>query len=183
MEIYPPSEDSYLLQSVLKKKIPKLLKQNPNPSAIEIGVGSGIQLETLKDSGIKNISGVDINNDAVYLCREKGFNVKKSDLLKNVKGKFDIIIFNPPYLPESKFDKRKDNPDVSGGKNGDETIREFLKQAKSHLNENGIIFLLISSLTPKIDFSKHGFKSKMLEKKKLFFEELYVWKLTYIKKG
>jgi len=169
--IYPPSEDSYFMSEVLKKEI-----YNKDAKIIEIGVGSGIQLETLRDLGIKNITGVDINNNALYLCREKGFNVKKSNLFSKISlsQKFDIIIFNPPYLPEHKFDKK---PDTSGGKKGDETIIEFLKQAKNHLNENGIIFLLTSSLTPKIDFKKYGYKSKMIEKKKLFLEELYVWKL------
>jgi len=169
LPVYQPAEDSYFLSEVLKKEI-----HNKNSKILEIGVGSGIQLETLHKLKIKNIQGVDINNDAIYLCREKGFNVLKSNLFEKVKGKFDIIIFNPPYLPESKFDKF---PDTSGGKRGDETIIEFLKQAKSHLEKNGFILLLISSLTPKINFEKYDYKSKLLERKKLFQEELYVWKL------
>ena len=75
MKIYSPSEDSYFLSEVLKKEI-----HNKDAKIIEIGVGSGIQLETLHKLKIKNIQGVDINNDAIYLCREKGFNVLKSNL-------------------------------------------------------------------------------------------------------
>ena len=171
MQIYQPSEDSYFLSEVLKKEI-----HNKDAKIIEIGVGSGIQLETLRDLGIKNIYGVDINNDAVYLCLEKGFNVKKSNLFSNIpkSQKFDIIIFNPPYLPESKFDKL---PDTSGGKKGDETIIEFLKQAKIHLEKNGSIFLLTSSFTPKIDFKKFNYEAKLIAEKNLFQEKLWVWEL------
>ena len=53
--IYEPVEDSYLLQEVLKKEIPLLLKQNSNLTFLEIGCGSGIQLQTAKKLGVKNI--------------------------------------------------------------------------------------------------------------------------------
>lgn len=183
-EVYIPEEDSFFLSEVLKSEIKKIKKTNIQKlKFLEIGVGSGIQLEIAFKSGIKReyITGVDINNNSVFLCREKGFNVIKSNLFSKIgkKESFNIIIFNPPYLPESKFDVKKD---TSGGKKGNETIINFLKQSKNHLEKDGFILLLTSSFTPKVDFKKLGYNEKVLQKKKLFFEELYIHKLNMLKK-
>lgn len=174
MLIYQPSEDSYLLSDILKKEIPKLLEKNPNLIFLEIGAGSGIHLQTVLNLGVKkqNIFSSDINIESVQHCNLLGFNCIKSDLFKNINRNFDIIIFNPPYLPEDKYDKEKD---IIGGKNGSEVINRFLKQAKNYLKENGKIFLITSSLTRNINFN--GYEKKLLGKEKLFFEELYLWEL------
>jgi len=189
MEIYQPAEDSYLLSELLKKEIPILLEENPNLLFLEIGSGSGIHLETAYNSGIKkeNIYSCDINKDAVMHCNSLGFNCVHSDLFEAfggrliVKGnlvplRFDIIIFNPPYLPEDNYDKEKD---TSGGKNGDETTLKFLQQAKSYLNSNGKIFLLLSSRTPMNNLEEElkNYKVKLLGNEHLFYEELFVYEL------
>jgi methylase of polypeptide subunit release factors len=38
---------------------------------------------------------------------------------------------------------------TTGGKQGDELILKFLKQAQKHLTKKGIILLVLSSLTPQ----------------------------------
>ncbi|MEK6882327.1 MAG: HemK2/MTQ2 family protein methyltransferase [Nanoarchaeota archaeon] len=170
-DVYPPAEDSYFLSSILEREIPKQLKKNKEIKVIEIGSGSGIQLETVNKLGIKkeNIFSVDINKKAVEHCKKLGFQCIQSNLFSKIKGKFDLIIFNPPYLPQDKRDRKKD---TTGGKRGDETIKRFLTQAKKHLNSNGKILLLISSLTPTINFK--NYKARILEEKPIFFEKLYV---------
>jgi len=174
--IYEPAEDSYLMSEVLNKKLPLLLKENTNLSLLEIGVGSGIQMQTAKKLGAKNIFGIDINSQAIEHCKKLGFNCKKSNLFKNIKTKFDLIIFNPPYLPEEKLEDKESKLATTGGKQGSEIINEFLNQAKFHLNKNGKIFLLTSSLTKGINFK--NYKKKKLAEKKLFFETLFVSELN-----
>tara|TARA_Y100000310_G_C20615426_1_gene780375 strand:+ start:803 stop:1324 length:522 start_codon:yes stop_codon:yes gene_type:complete len=171
MEIYQPEEDSYLMQKVLKKYIKDL-----DMNILEIGGGSGIQLKTLKKIGIKKIEGIDINPSAVKHCKELGFKCKKSNLFSNVKGKFDVIIFNPPYLPKDENEPKSSRIATTGGKHGSETINRFLIQAKNHLNKNGKILLLVSNLTKKINWK--GYKKRILAKKKIFFEELSVVELA-----
>jgi len=175
-QIYQPAEDSFLLSNVLKKEIPKLLKKNKEINFLEIGSGSGILLETAKKLGIKNenILAIDINKKAVSHCKSLGFNCIYSNLFENVRGKFNLIIFNPPYLPQNKYDKEKD---TTGGKQGSEIINKFLKQAKNYLEDNGKIFLLTSSLTKKINWL--DYHKKILGKEKLFFEELSVWEINF----
>lgn len=177
-EIYSPSDDSYFMSKVLKRELPKFLKKNPDLKFLEIGSGSGINLKTAENSGVKkeNIFSCDINPDAVRNCKSLGFNCVKSNLFENIGEKYNLIVFNPPYLPDDKFDKEKD---TSGGEKGDEIILKFLKQAGKHLKPEGKIFLLTSSFTPMTRIKKEfeNYKAKLLEKEKLFFEELMVWEL------
>lgn len=175
--IYSPSEDSYLLTNILKRELPSFLNENPNFKFLEIGTGSGIHLETASSAGVKkeNIFSSDIDSRAVSHCNLLGFHCVESDLFEKIQGKFDLIIFNPPYLPVDKFDNQ---PDTSGGKKGHETILRFLKQASEHLDQGGKIFLVASSLTPQIDFENLGYNSTFIGSERLFYEELRVWELT-----
>jgi release factor glutamine methyltransferase len=174
--IYSPQEDSYLLKKVLEKEFKNI--KNKNLKFLEIGIGSGIQLETLKKIGInkENIFGIDINIDAVKYCQQKGFHCIKSDLFKKVNKKFDIIIFNPPYLPKIKNEDEESELITTGGKFGSEIINKFLKEAKKYLEKKGKIYLLVSSLTKNIDWI--DYKRELVGEKKLFFEKLKVWKLS-----
>lgn len=176
-EIYSPEEDSFLLSEVLKTKIPSLLKKNPEVKVLEIGAGSGIQLQTLKNLGVSkpNIFAVDINPDAVKYCKKLGFNCIHSNLFQNVQGKYNLIIFNSPYLPDDKLEPEDSKIATTGGKHGSEIINKFLQQAKSFLTKDGKIFLLTSSLTKKISWT--NYKKTKLAKKKFFFEELFVWEV------
>mgnify|MGYP003974967741 CR=1 FL=1 len=177
-QIYTPEKDSFLMKNVLKEKLPKLLKNTPNLKFLEIGSGSGVQLETALKLGVKrkNIFACDINREATRHCKKLGFNCVNSNLFQKIKNKYDIIIFNPPYLPENENEPEDSKLATTGGKNGGELINKFLKRAKQHLTKNGRIFLLTSSLTKKIDWQ--NYKKRKISNVKIFFEELYMWELT-----
>ena len=173
--IYKPAEDSYLMKDILKKELPNLLSINPNLKILEVGIGSGIQLQTLKEIGVKEISGVDTNPDAVEHCKELGFNCVQSDLFENVNNKYDIIIFNPPYLPDNKDEPEDSKIATTGGIKGSEIINKFLKQAKDYLNTDGKVYLITSSLTKDLDWL--DWQKKLVKEKKLFFEHLYLFEI------
>lgn len=172
--IYAPDEDSYLLREQVKKYA-------KYKNVVDIGSGSGIQAEAARDAGAKSVLAVDINKESINFLKSKNLNAIKSDLFSKVNGKFDLIIFNPPYLP---YDKREDKESMlitTGGKRGDETILRFLKQSKSHLSKDGIILIVLSSLTPKNRIlsllNKLSLKKGVISRKKMFMENLEVWKL------
>lgn len=204
--IYLSSEDSYILSKIIEEQIPSLLKKNKNIIFLEIGSGSGIQLQTVLKSGVKkqSIFSCDINPKAVGLCKQLGFNCVKSDLFENINTmrislgaskevaaqrleksqrkptdcfQFDIIAFNPPYLPEDKREPVSSGIATTGGKTGSEIINRFLKQAKNYLTREGKIFLLVSSLTKGINWD--GWNRRLLGEKDLFFEKLKVWELSH----
>jgi release factor glutamine methyltransferase len=180
MEIYQPSDDSYLLQ----KTIGSYLKnKSKNLKIIDIGSGSGIQALTCKKLGFKSILAIDINPDAVKHLKKQKLKAIQSNLFSSSKlknKKFDLIIFNPPYLPEDKREPKDSRQNTTAGKKGYEIIIKFLKQAKKHLkNKDSSLLLLFSSLSkPKVILKtakdlKYNFQ--LLDQQKLFFEELFVF--------
>lgn len=174
--IYEPAEDSYLLESLISKYA-------KGKSVIDIGTGSGILAKKALSSGAKSVIAIDINSESIKQLKKEKIKAIKSDLFSKVKGKFDLIICNPPYLPEDKQEDKESQIITSGGKKGDEFILKFLNQAVNHLNKNGIILLLVSSLTPvkrilKL-LNRLNFKHKLIASKKIFFETLYVWEIKY----
>ena len=175
MEIYQPEEDSYLLA--------KYVKKYAKGKVLDVGCGSGIQSETaLKNT--KNVTGVDINSNAIEHCKSseytKGVKFLKSNLFSNVKGKFNTIIFNPPYLPDAK-DPKDIKAYTTGGKHGYEIIENFMKEINNYLSEDGTILIVFSSLTKKkkIDeiIENYLFNSTILEEMSVFFEKLYCYKI------
>ncbi len=179
MSIYQPAEDSYLMSRILKEKLPELLTKNPNLKFLEIGAGSGIHLETAKTLGVKNIFSSDIDKKSVNHCILLGFNCIQSDLFDQIpKEKFSIIIFNPPYLPEDSREPKDSKLATTGGKKGNEIILKFLQQAKNHLEKNGKIFLITSSLAKEINFEKFGYQYQEVGCESLFFERLCIWELS-----
>ena len=181
MSIYTPSEDSYLLQKALKKYLKTI--SNKNIKIIDLGTGSGIQAKTCKELGFYNILAVDINPIALINLKNQNFKTIKSNLFSNLKKeKYDLIIFNPPYLPEDKREPLDSKLQTTAGKQGFELIVKFLKQSTNHLNKYGNILLLFSSLSkPKIikaEINKLKYNFKLIKKEKLFFEQLYVFMIS-----
>jgi len=181
MEIYSPSEDSFLLVECIKKE--KLSGKN----CLDMGCGAGIESEAMLLSGAKSVLAIDINPCAIKETKKriktsftghilKIFNARKSNLFSNIKEKFDFIAFNPPYVPSNKIKWL----DLDGGKNGREIIDVFIPSAKYHLNKKGVLLLLITSLNKEKEvralLKKNNFSVKIVGRKKLFFEELLVLK-------
>lgn len=180
--IYAPAEDSYLMSEILKERIPKLLEKNINLNFLEIGAGSGIHLETAFNLGIKkeNIFSSDINKKAVEHCNLLGFNCIYSNLFENINGKYNIIIFNPPYLPEDSREPLDSRTATTAGKKGNEIILKFLKDAGNYLKKDGRIFLITSSLSEDGNFKELGYKAQEIGCERLFFERLCVWELEVV---
>ena len=135
-----PREDSLMLAEEVKKYA--------FGSVLDIGTGSGIQAKTASHlKKVKKVLAVDINPKAVEYVKKYVVNhrlsVKKSDLFSNVKGKFDTIIFNPPYLPK---DHQVYDAALEGGKKGYEILQRFVENTSAFLKPDGIILLVFSSL-------------------------------------
>jgi len=166
--IYEPAEDSYLLE--------KYVTKYSKGKVLDMGCGSGIQsLAAL--SKADSVLSVDINSEAVSFCKSKGLNAIESDLFFNVNGKFDLIIFNPPYLPKDNDEDKESALVTTGGEKGIEILEKFFLEVKDYLNEDGKVLIVFSSLTGDVDslLNSNGFKFEKLESKKVFFEEMFVY--------
>lgn len=142
-EVYEPSEDSFLMEN----NLPLDLK---GKSVLEIGCGSGILSVACAVKGVF-VTSVDININALNATERLAVlnNVKveliKSNLFENVAGKFDLILFNPPYVASGK-EGLKGESAWSGGVKGRKVIDLFLKEFKNFLNKKGVCLLLVSSV-------------------------------------
>jgi len=182
MTIYEPAEDSFLLQ--------KWVKLYASGRALDLGTGSGIQALTMaKMAEVREIVAVDVNPEAVEKLQQeikdqrlRKVKVISSDLLAQVDGCFNTIVFNPPYLPQ---DKGIEDSAIYGGKKGWEISERFFREAARHLFPEGTILFLFSSLTDKAKIeeiiSHHLLEFKELDRMKLAFEELYVYLITKTK--
>ena len=130
------------------------------------------------------VIATDINPHAAYSAREKGIDVIQSDLFCGIRCSFDLILFNPPYLPtrpEERIDDWLEHA-LDGGLNGRAVIKRFSGQVNHVLAPGGRILLLISSLTglPEVRdlFFKAGFVSQIILRKNVEDEILYVLKIV-----
>jgi release factor glutamine methyltransferase len=172
--VYEPSEDSFLLAEAALTEI------KDSERILEVGCGSGIISAVIKANTNARVTGIDINPYAAACARDNGVDAIIGDLLSCIKGKFDIIIFNPPYLPTNESERTNDwiNVALDGGYDGREIINRFLEEAGNHLVDNGRVLILVSSITGieevKSMMKSLGYHIEEKKKERFSFEELLV---------
>ena len=175
-EVYQPAEDTYLLLKVA------LAEARDSDRVLEVGCGSGLISRNLAPM-VREVLATDINPFAVSMAREYGIPVIRADLFRGIKAKFDMVIFNPPYLPTSEEEKSAGwmNFALDGGESGRETIKRFFEDLGPHLTPGGRALILLSSLTGIAEVKKIaydlGFSVSEVAIEKHFFEQLYILKL------
>ena len=175
--VYIPSDDTFLLAENLEIK--------KGQSVLEIGTGSGL-VSMYASLLTDDVTATDINYNALELA-EKNFKLNNintiklefGDLFEPVKDKkFDVILFNTPYLPTDSDDIINDdlNYAFDGGLDGRKVIDRFINQVSNHLNDKGIVQIIQSSLSDNdrtLDmFDSNGFVAEIAESEKFFFEEI-----------
>lgn len=175
-EIYSPDEDTFLLLKAALKEAS--LKDH----VLEIGCGSGLISGELAGQ-VESLLATDINPHAVRAAKKRGVEVVRADLFQGISGRFNLIIFNPPYLP-TKREERSDqwiNYALDGGESGRETISRFLEGLADHLQPGGRALLLISSLTGPEEVEgmaqNAGLTTERVANRGCFFERLLVLRL------
>ncbi len=171
--VYDPMEDSFLLE--------KAVKQWARGKVLDMGTGSAIQALAAKSKGLQ-VLAADIDPEAVALARAKGLQAIESDLFNQVIGRFDTIVFNPPYLPdESPHDIALD-----GGPTGRELLDRFLDECPMYLEPKGQVLFVQSTITgtgatgKKLASLNMGYE--VVESQKISWEQLVVYRAWCEKK-
>ena len=170
-DVYNPSDDTFLLFDSIK---------HARGSLLDVGTGSGYIAINRRKICNDYVEGIDINPRAIENARINAHGLNNisfyvSDLFENVNKKFDIIVFNPPYLPNDIIVENKEQY------NDDGVIERFIYEVSNYLKEKGSIYLLLSSVTPnlnnKLALIEELFYSTIIARKRLFFEEIFVLRM------
>ena len=143
VEVYQPAEDSGLLaQAAVEFPV--------SGTVLEVGTGSGWVAQQVDEQTDARVLGSDINPHACRQARERGVEAVRANLLDPFHdGVLDAVLFNPPYLPtdpDNEWDDWMEHA-LSGGESGRELIDPFLDEVGRALAADGVVLLLVSSLT------------------------------------
>lgn len=183
-EVYEPSEDSFL--------IARNLSLTNGERVLDMGTGCGI-LAVIAAEKVNEVIAVDVNPYAVECARKNAelndvavkVEVREGNLFSPVRDgeKFDLILFNAPYLPvEGDEGKNWIEKAWSGGETGRTVIDRFIDEVSEYLTEKGRA-LLVQSTFSDVDktleeFSKRGLIAKIIVEKRLFFESIMLIEVT-----
>ena len=181
-DVYKPAEDTYLLAENLTVEADDVV--------LDMGTGCGI-LGILAAKKAGRVVAVDVNPYAVHCAKINAkinqvaakMDIRRGSLFEPLKKdeKFDLIIFNPPYLP-SKADNRKTwiEKAWSGGPAGRNIIDGFLSEAPNRLKKRGRIVLVQSSLSAIGEtvrkLEEAGFQVDIVAERKVAFERIVLIK-------
>jgi len=164
---YLPAEDTYLLRDALAPFA--------GESCLEIGFGSGAVLAGV--SGRFQLAvGTDVTGlEEARLAAGPGVELVLADRATCFRdGVFDLVFFNPPYLPSGTIEDEA----VDGGPTGVEVPVLFLEEGLRVLGEGGTIVALLSTEGDLGSFLSHcsnlGLAVDSVAEKRLFYETLSV---------
>jgi release factor glutamine methyltransferase len=177
-KVYEPAEDTFLLAENLKVK--------KTDRVLEIGTGTGI-IAILTSKIAENVIAVDINKYAVECTlknsklNQSDIDIRLGDLFDSTEGeKFDLILFNTPYLPTDEDERIDDELEAAwdGGPDGRLVINRFIEDLPTHLNPKGRVQLVQSSLADNEEtigrLIEKGFEVSITASERYFFEEVVV---------
>lgn len=170
--IYVPAEDTQLLADCVGSYRGRW--------ALEIGVGYGAVAQVLAKN-FDSVAGSDIDPGSLKYCKSRDDRIMLAccDAASAFRGKFDLIVSNPPYLPD---DAAKDAT-VHGGPRGIEKTVHFVKSALPLLADGGRMLVVVSSLADQSELDQLlqaiKLKKRVVKEKALFYERLSVLELTF----
>ena len=179
-EVYDPAEDTMLLASNLDAR--------ENMNVLEIGVGSGY-VSLIAAQKAESVVGIDINPHAARLAKTNSKlngieNVEfiVGDLFSPISSRFDLILMNPPYLPENENHHGYIDYSWNGGSDGRSLTDRFIDEVREYLENDGRIQIVQSSLS-KHDktirkLGERGFKVRIVAECRHFFENIVLIEAT-----
>lgn len=178
-----PRDDTEALVDLVLPEIRSIADRYGEAKIVDMGTGTGaIAIALLANVDGLKATAVDISDDALKTASLNAENARvadrfsslKSDWFSGFSGKFDMIISNPPYIPESEIstlatEVKKYDPlrALSGGKDGLQFYRKLAEESRPFLKPHGMIAVEIGKGQEEdviALFSESGFKLKKTRK-------------------
>ena len=178
-----PRDDTEALVDLVLPEIRSIADRYGEAKIVDMGTGTGaIAIALLANVDGLKATAVDISDDALKTASLNAENARvadrfsslKSDWFSGFSGKFDMIISNPPYIPESEIstlatEVKKYDPlrALSGGKDGLQFYRKLAEESRLFLKPHGMIAVEIGKSQEKdviALFSENGFELKKTRK-------------------
>jgi release factor glutamine methyltransferase len=177
-EVYQPAEDTRLLAEATRETV------GAGDRVLDVGTGSGFVAAVAAEEGAL-VVGVDINPHACRQAREQGIPAVRGNLTDPFGADcFDVVLFNPPYLPTPPDAEGDDwlEHALSGGEDGRAVVEPFLDDVGRVLAPGGVVLLLVSSLTGLDEVREfaaaRGLSGEEVAGEKHAFERLVVLRLS-----
>lgn len=182
-EVYQPAEDTALMLQALD-----LVDVGAGDRACDLGTGTGILGLALARRGARVVS-VDLNPRAARLARANAarnglagrVNVVRASLLAPLRGPFDLVVFNPPYLPVEGELAGELARAWEGGRGGIAWAPLFLAGLHRCLAPAGRALVVVSSLGARRGFLElalsRGYLGEPVASAKLPWETLEAMRL------
>jgi release factor glutamine methyltransferase len=178
--VYQPAEDSDLLATAAVDDAAA------TDCVLDVGTGSGYVASEIAKTGAQ-VVGADRNPHACRQARENGIETVRTDLTAAFASRtFDLVTFNPPYLPTTPDETVDDwmGMALSGGKTGRAVIEPFLTDVGRVLAPEGRVLLLVSSLSGVETITERateaGFDATTVATDSFPFEKLSVLRLSQV---
>lgn len=166
---YVSSEDSALLR--------ESLREYSGGVCLEIGAGNGGGLILLSERFGLTV-GTDIRPPSFFEGTGRFEFVVADSASCFRQESFDLVAFNPPYLPSEGLLDRA----VDGGEGGEAVSLRFLEDAMRVVKRNGKIVMLLSTENPVAPVERlceeGGFEMKLVGERHLFYESLSVYEVA-----
>lgn len=132
---------------VLKKELNQNKEKN---KYLDMGCGQFAILGQYfkKINSYSDVTSIDVYKEFIEnsiknsIQNKNDINILQSNLFSNINEKFDLISFNPPYVPASTKNEKLEFPNIRySDLEGIQTAKDFLSEAKKFLTPDGIILL------------------------------------------
>ena len=145
--LIPQPDTEILVEEIIKI----IRKENKKLKVLDLCTGSGVvAISIAKEENIE-VTASDISKKALEVAKKNAtmnnvnIDLVESDLYKNIKDEFDIIVSNPPYIATDVIDtlssEVKCEPKIAldGGKDGLDFYRKIAEESKNHLKTEGYL--------------------------------------------
>ena len=173
-----PDKSEVYLPSVDTATLARALRSYRGKTCLEIGFGSGAVLQSLAPR-FEMAVGTDVLSLAQAVASKGDAEVVLADRATCFReAVFDLVAFNPPYLPSEGIEDRT----VDGGKGGLEVPLAFLEEGLRVMKPDGRAVLLLSDEADLTEFKRvcerMGLMVEERARESLFFENLFVFEVT-----